>query len=186
MRYTLSILLMFFGYFVKSQVNDVNQQSVWSAFLEVGGVSVGYYTVNGEYLLGKVGKFNVSARAGLGIGTFKEPNWQNDGVKRNYLSIPVGLSAYNFTKSRHHADVGLSLTYFQGTKSNPWGQNRTLTFTPSFGYRYQKPEGGVSFKILYTTNFLIEEFEMVKHFSFGNHVQHGIGLSIGYSFKRKK
>lgn len=190
MKFILTLIAIGFIALANAQKTEEAKIGKWTAYLELAGTGVQFYTVNAEYLLGKAGRFNVNARGGFGMGTFKSregysgPTMQQD---LNFLAIPVGLSAYNFVASNHHFETGLVVEYVQGTYVDVFeDQNSTILLTPSFGYRFQKPSGGIIFKILYTPNVPIHEFNRIKFRYPPFKTHHNVGLSLGYSFKRQK
>lgn len=175
--------------FANAQQIEEAESGTWTVYGELGGAGVQFYTVDAEYLLWKVGRFNVHVRGGIGFGKFISHNWKINGEERylNFLAIPVGLSAYNFVGSNHHVEFGFSVGYVNGTEISFNNiQNSTILLTPAFGYRFQKPSGGLIFKLLYTPNIPLHEFNE-RHFytDYGKNFRQGIGICVGYAFKKR-
>jgi hypothetical protein len=151
------------------------------------GTGVQFYTINAEYLFKKFRRFSLHLRGGVGFGNFtSKEGYSGDGQPLNFLAIPIGLSAYNFGASNHHVEAGFSIGYVKGTQINNANiQNSSVLLTPSFGYRFQKPIGGIVFKILYTPNIPLHEFNQMRFYAYRKMTRHGIGLCLGYSFRKR-
>lgn len=189
MQRFLTIVVIFFVFTVNGQVTEQPSSSRWSAYLELGGAGIQFYTVNTEYFLTKLGRFNVNARVGVGYGNFEGRvgyTSVRSNQELNFLAVVLGLTAFNFVAANHHFETGFVFEYVKGTQIDGLElQNSSLLFTPSFGYRFQKPSGGLILKLLYTPNIPIQEFNRMK-FNFPGGTSHNIGISAGYAFKRKQ
>lgn len=137
-------------------------------FLETGGFG-GYGSINYEYLINKINKLKLSVR--IGLSTYHLNDYTNQFNPD--LIIPIAINAYY--GNRHNIDLGFgqtitSIVYADDSDYKPKRSN-SLNTNISIGYRYQKVEGGVMFKVAYAP--IIEKNELYRHW---------LLLSFGYSF----
>ena len=105
----------------------------------------GLYSLNGEYKIGKINNYQVNARAGFGYSKI-------NGFE--FLGIPLGLNLLTGTKN-HHLELGLGTSYIMGTshifiKTGNYISSEGIFLIPSIGYRFDKPTGGLIFKVYYS------------------------------------
>lgn len=137
-------------------------------FFEAGG-SGGYGSINYEYLVKKIDKLKLSVR--IGASSYHLNDYTN---KFNPdIVIPIVINAYYGIK--HNIDFGLGQTitnivYADNSDYKPKRKNNFNT-NLSIGYRYQKEEGGIMFKIAYAP--MIENNYMFRNWFL---------LAFGYAF----
>lgn len=117
--------------------------------------------------------------------------------------------SYNFlfTKKNHHMELGMGLNFlmdevkegveYLGESGNE--KNYFVYFTPKLGYRFQRPQGGIFFRVTFTplvafmnrvggisvgnTQVVNSRYEFFTNVvSFGNRAFPWGGVSIGYTF----
>ena len=143
-----------------------------SVYLEVGGVA-GLWSLNYDRELWEINEnFRLNGRAGLGM--YSEFN----GAGFPDVIIPIS-SMVILGKSTHRVEAGGGITYYNWTlrdalKLDGFSRRSDLLGHLIIGYRFQKLEGGLMFRVAYTPiiiNYSNKPFE------------HWAGGSIGYTFK---
>lgn len=146
-----------------------------SVFLEIGGNAF-LYSINYDRLFDFSPKFKASGRIGF--------QYTNKFPLKYYktVSIPVELSGlYSIYEQKHFAELGLGLTYLNSHDLVTQHTEDIIVLAFRAGYRFQKPEGGLYFKIAITPlyDWLIynrdPEVPHNKWLIFG-------GVSFGYTF----
>lgn len=153
-----------------------------TVFLDLGGV-VASATINiDRALFTIIDKWTVTGRAGIGIDPIPQ--------KFRTLAIPIGLNFFKGASS-HHRELGIHLSYREGMQyivraRDKYDVARGIYFSPTVGYRFQKPEGGVFLRIQYTPMIKVYEFtgERIFRERIGKY-RHMFGLSAGYFFPSK-
>ncbi len=136
-------------------------------FVEAGGIG-GYGSLNYERALVQRNRFDFNFRAG--VSTYHIKDFTN---KLNPdLIFPLSISA--MYGHNHHLEIGAgkvltSFTYFNEETGGPGRQLRTNN-NVFVGYRYERDEGGLMFRVTYSPLFT----EDVR-WTWG-------GVSIGYAF----
>lgn len=135
----------------------------------------------------------VTIMPSLGISDFYS------GAQLSYNSL--------YAMNNHHIELGLGLNFLMDEVKNGVDylgeagvlRNYYLYFTPKLGYRFQRPQGGVFFRLTFTPLFafmnrvgaISVDNELVVNprteifsnvVSFGNKVFPWGGISIGYTF----
>ena len=146
-----------------------------SIYLELGGAA-GLWSMNYDRELWGINEnFRLHGRVGLGV--YSEFN----GAGFPDVMIPVsGIVLCG--KSKHRLEAGGGITYYNWTlrdalKADGFSRRSDLLGHLILGYRFQKLEGGLMFRVTYTpiiNNYSNKPFE------------HWAGGSIGYTFKIKK
>lgn len=151
-----------------------------SLYLEIGG-NAGYYSFNYERIIYRKGVFDFGARVGIAILPHKI------GSKTYWESlVPLELIGL-LGRSKHHLEIGLGYTQSYAAVAKPSTTSIGFGFDNydygsamffRIGYRYQKPEGGLLFRIGLTpyidfANGGREEKTFVPIFA---------GISIGKNF----
>ena len=112
----------------------------------------GLYSLNGEYKIGKINNYQISARAGFGYD-----NKDNADI----LGIPIGLNLLTGTKN-HHLELGLGASYVKNLPFPPYMEaysaSEGIYFVPSIGYRYDKLTNGLIFKAYYSPFITVYDF----------------------------
>jgi len=128
------------------------------------------------------------------------------GISDFYTGAQISGS-FLYTMKNHHIEAGLGLNFLmdevkEGVDylgSEGVIRNYYLYFTPKLGYRFQRPQGGIFFRLTFTPLFaffnrvgaISVENELVVYprteifsnvVSFGNRVFPWGGVSIGYTF----
>ena len=141
-------------------------------YIEAGGWA-GYGSLNYErtILVGKVIQFN--GRVGFGH------------ISNLYSTHTVGLN-FSLGDTKNYFEIGIGQAYILGNNGN--GQtviNYSVT-TLSAGYKYQPRLGGVFFRIAFTPLFGDNSDSTNNPYPYFKKWSPWFGLSIGYSFKKKK
>lgn len=160
------IVLVFFSVSVGSFAQDTTVASN-AIYLELGG-NAGYGSLNYERMILSKNKFQLSVRAGL--STLKMVDYR-DKFNPDII-IPVAL---NVTYGNNHKiETGIGSTYTNmvnvGGNLSP-ERTSVLNGNLHLGYRYQKSNGGILFRVCYTP--LFESFNSFRHWA---------GISVGYTF----
>jgi len=140
--------------------NSQNKTNNLAITLDLGGNS-GFYTLNGEYEVGKIKDYKLNAR--IGFGYF--PIMSNV----QFIGVPIGINMLTGTK-KHHLELGVGLSYIKGLENmhipagtygnylDWWQQSEGVYFAPSVGYRYDKLTGGLILKVYYAPLFTVYDF----------------------------
>lgn len=164
----LIILFLALNHVVKSQPDSINDLSSSLFFAEIGGHG-GYGSLNYQHLLLKKNKFKLSGSTG--IGTYHLYDYQN---KLNPdIIITLGISSYYGNKNNIEIGVAQtisSIIYADNLTYNP-KRKHDLNTNLTFGYRYQKEQGGFVYRISYTP--IIEKNKFYRNW---------FGMSFGYAF----
>lgn len=148
-------------------------------YVELGG-HAGDYSVNIEHKFFNTRHLTFNGWIGFGKGTFGSGE-----SKRNFLGVPVGVSVFTGSKSSH-LQIDVAVSYLEGREYNFFGQDsKSLYIVPGFGYRFQKPNGGLFLKAQYTPLIKVKEYTDILPFQ-RTGAQHFFGVSAGYFFARNK
>lgn len=189
LKFRLLLIILTFNLLGNSQ----NKTNNFALTLDFAGNS-SFYTLNGEYEVGKIKDYKLNAR--LGFGYYSGGNIQ-------FTGIPIGINMLT-GKKKHHLELGLGTSYIKGiqnmqipagTFGNPqeWSQqSEGIYFVPSVGYRFDNLTGGLILKVYYSPLITIYDFfnkvkflnELIPVLS-GNWTKeefynHAIGSSNGY------
>jgi hypothetical protein len=135
----------------------------------------------------------VTVMPGIGTGDF-------------YLGSQLSYN-FLFTMKNHHLELGLGLNFLMDEVENGVDyrgesgieRNYYLYFTPKLGYRFQRPQGGIFFRVTFTPlvafmnrvgeisvgnmQVVHSRYEFFTNVvSFGNRAFPWGGVSIGYTF----
>jgi hypothetical protein len=162
------LLFVFSNHSLVAQYIEDKNYSKSLVFVEAGGFG-GYGSLNYEHLLKKINKVKVSVRVGL--STY---NLMDFSHKFNPdIIVPIAVNGYY--GSTHHVDfsLGKTITHIVYTDKSNYQPARSHSFNSnlSVGYRYQKEEGGLLFKIAYTP--MLENNQMFRNWG---------ALAMGYAF----
>jgi hypothetical protein len=143
--------------------------------LSAGGMSVLGVSLNAEFRA-----FNTLKRTAFvmgGLGTYKF------GREATYKLVSLGLNAVR-GNGNHHSELGAALTYNSGGETKGTNiANESLFLIGAAGYRYQRPEGGVLFRIYYAPILKLKEWGDTTRFTAGvTFIPLNLGLCLGYSF----
>jgi len=142
-----------------------------SVYLEIGGAA-GLWSLNYDRELWEIKEnFKLYSRAGLGM--YSEFN----GAGFPDVIIPISNMVL-LGEGTHRVEAGGGITYYNWTlrdalKPDGFSRRYDLLGHLILGYRFQKPEGGLMFRVAYTPiiiNYSNKPFE------------HWAGGSIGYAF----
>jgi hypothetical protein len=144
------------------------------------------YSVNYGRIFYQKEKLKISGGAGF---TFLYQS-ANEPIHQGYW-VPVYLAEISafYGKSKHNLELGIGY-YMSRQKSfsfdedfpqnikeeSYWGK----TIIPRIGYRYQKPEGGLFFRVGYTPTIGFESLDETAEKV--NFIPFGAGISLGLSF----
>lgn len=145
------------------------------AYAEYGAAGVSY-TANVEHLI--FAKWGWYANGRIGFGVSK----REDNIP---IFIPVGVNFYR-GKRNSHPEVGLGLSYAEGLQVVGTSINKALYFMPSLSYKFQKPGGGLFFRIGYAPYIKLKEFSKPDHtwFQSTGLFEPSISMALGYYFAR--
>jgi hypothetical protein len=137
-----------------------------------------FYTANLEHLIFAKSGWYANGRIGFGLSN-REYNTP--------VFIPVGVN-FCLGKRSSHPEVGLGLSYAEGLQVAGSSINQALYFMPSLSYRFQKPGGGLFFKIGYAPYIKIKEFSKPDHtwFEGTGLFEPSISMGLGYYFVRTR
>ncbi|MDR5592052.1 hypothetical protein [Christiangramia sp. SM2212] len=143
-----------------------------SIYTEIGGNGV-LYSINYERLYNVSKLINITSRIGYGYFTINR-------IKAN--SIPFEINGlYAIAKQKHFIEIGSGITYLDTKDLNDDPLDITaLIYAARLGYRYQKPTGGIMYRIGITPlyDFYSDKQNLIRSkvwFLIG-------GISIGYNF----
>lgn len=153
------------------------------AYLEVGGAG-GVYSVNIENPFFDFGRWRGNVRLGYGQMHYRHPN-------NVFRTIPLGIHMFKHS-GNHHAEIGAALSYIAGyhyseifANSGSKMQSRGIFFVPMVGYRFQRPHGGLFFRVQYSPLIKIKEYGPRPYFQgFMGEPIHAPGLAVGYAFDK--
>ena len=166
----LCISIIGFGQtFAQSRTNTIS-----SFYLEVGGAA-GLWSLNYDRELWEINeKFRLNGRAGLGI--YSEFN----GAGFPDVIIPISNMVL-FGEGTHRVEAGGGITYYNWTlrdalKPDGFSRRSDLLGNLILGYRFQKSDGRLMFRVSYTPIIINDSNKPFEHWA---------GGSIGYAFKTK-
>ena len=145
-----------------------------SVYLEIGGTA-GLWSLNYDRELWEINEnFRLHARAGLGM--YSEFN----GAGFPDVIIPISNMVL-LGEGTHRVEAGGGITYYNWTlrdalKPDGFSRRSDLLGHLILGYRFQKLEGGLMFRVTYTPVIINDS---------NNPFEHWAGGSIGYTFKTK-
>lgn len=151
-------------------------------YLEAGGAA-NNYSLNLERTFTQLANFKITWRAGVAAATYTD---EGRDYSRYYRAVPVGIHAFNRLSNNGHMEIGFDAAYIKGTSKDIFDENKTITLSPSIGYRFQRRQGGFFLKALYTPYIVLKEFTRLpihtyppSQKTFWNHY---FGVSLGYYF----
>ncbi|MBP6334171.1 MAG: hypothetical protein KA444_01770 [Bacteroidia bacterium] len=169
MRFLFCIAILFCFCVLASNAQKDSIAAKNLVFLEFLG-SGGYGSINYERLLSNKENLSVGLRAGLSTYHI------NDYTHSFNPDLIFPLSVQCYYGRNHHLELGLGQTISAVVRADPesFSPEREYKSSSTFcaGYRYQKPGGGISFRLVY--NPILE---------FNSDFLHWVGVSIGYAFK---
>ena len=157
-----------------SDLSGLDRVAKNGVFLELAGEG-GFYSLNYERFLLN----DVAARVGvmyMGISASSG----TDSASVSWLAVPI-MAEYTGLRSGSHAlelGAGVTIHHLSGTASTfdafASGSGTLLAISPSVGYRYQNPGGGMIFRATFSPMI----FPSASSGSF----LPWFGLSVGYGF----
>ena len=165
------LLVIFFWVFtfsVKSQDSLVEKNANQVFYLEVLGIG-GYGSLNYENVVFRKNKVKIGLR--IGLSTYHIIDFTNTFNP----DIIIPFSVNGFYGNKHNVEFGVGQTFSSIVQLNStdYSTDRENGFSTSFtlGYRYQKQNGGIIFRIAYTP--------IIDH---NKYYENWGGISIGYAF----
>lgn len=147
-------------------------------YFELAGGGSGL-TLNIEHLIVSTDRWHIGGRFGAGA-------MMVNGFRKS--GFPVSIHFFN-RSGRHHLETGIGLSYIEGVWSDElYGHkvwNKGLYAIPMIGYRFQKPGGGLLFKVLWTPLLQLREYGKDRITKSSDQVPHWIGVSAGYYIARR-
>ena len=136
-RLILTTVLLFAGHsFLFAQYDKGNNFVRNTFFIELASKRPGY-SVNYDHIFHRGEKLSGSFRIGFSID-------------KNTVSLPFGINLLT-GKENHHAEFGVTIIPFiDHYKTFLSGDNlsdKKINVIPAIGYRFQKPSGGIFFKV---------------------------------------
>lgn len=173
----LSLLMLFASSTLCAQTAPSFKGPV--VYLEYGGGS-SFVTVNVEHVIWKLPRWYVNGRIGYGYMLLK--NYERSG-------FPIGINLFKF-HGNHHLEIGAGVSYIEGIKryynAGEYRWNRALYAYGAAGYRFQKPEGGIFFKVQWHPLYQLREYNPDPTFQYNVSFKYWMGLSVGYAFSKEK
>jgi hypothetical protein len=168
MKALLLVLLSFYLNCVWAQDSELKRKVV---YMELFGSSMYSASVNFENVLGNWGNLHYGYRVGAGAYVPEEGS----------LALPLGVFAFTGKRSSHFEfSTGVSLLHevinVYGVDNLPLFESTTLVVPVGMGYRFQKPEGGIFFRLTANAGFLVYEFTGNAH---ADKVYPTFGVSVG-------
>jgi len=160
----------------KAQSDDIENLKKNSFYAEIGGNAV-LYSLNYDRLFKISSKINVSTRLGYGY----TKNINGNGLRLNM--VPFELSGlFPVYIDEHFLEIGSGITAIN-SKGFRFNHTETiLALALRVGYRFQKPEGGMLFKIGYTPMYDFYVNNPDDNTTYHTWVLFA-GIGIGYTFK---
>jgi hypothetical protein len=144
-------------------------------FIELYGAGGGI-TANIEHKFADFRRSMVTAR--LGYGKHKYHGTAN----HMFTGIPITCSFVS-GKRNHHRELGAGFLFAEGNQDEAGFNvvNKSIFVVPFIGYRYQRPSGGLFFKIQYTPLIKVKEYADSNRYrsQIGQFI-HTAGISVGY------
>jgi hypothetical protein len=167
---------------------DEKPRFVKSIFIEALGQSLTVFSLNLEIDVRRKFRFldstSIHPVLTIGYGRYEiDPLFR---INHSGFNIPVGLNVIWNEQSNHHLEVGLGMGINQGFgyARGDSGFSRII-MSSRYGYRYQKPEGGLLFRAAVTPLFFVHYFYDNRSRGLFDDLDlyfHVLGVSIGYSF----
>lgn len=167
-KFVLLGMLMVLPKLIVCSQTSVKDRASW--IVDIAGTG-GFYSLSGEYLLTCHENYSIGAHVGFGYFPIKNTS---------FMSVPAGLHAI-IGSGKHHLEFGLGLSYIQGLQFVPVQlqgarfspikpQNemryfplRAFYYSPTIGYRFDKMEKGLIFRIYYSPMIVAKDlFSMDK------------------------
>jgi hypothetical protein len=172
------LFLLLTPYIGRSQEKEGPRNTVYAEILgNAAGLSINY-----DRVVLKKEKIALSICIGAGFVPSNAINklLNNNATKKNYLpyGFPISCNLI-YGKNNHHLETGVGLTYQQGMYGEGLKYSQTIFAVVRLGYRYQKENGGLFWKIGFTPFIPIKEFGTISvpyvFLPFG-------GIALGYTF----
>lgn len=164
----LVLYLFLINYTANSQDNKSEKAADNAIYLEIHGVG-GYGSVNYERNVFRKSNIKIALRIGFSTIHFY------DFTNKFNPDLIIPLLINGLYGNKHNIEFGIGQTFSSIVQSNStdYFPARENSFSTNFtlGYRYQKPSGGIIFRIAYTP--VIEKNKSYRHWG---------GISIGYAF----
>ena len=168
-----------FAFIMNSLVaqNDPEPFKRNTLFIELGGNSP-FYSLNYDRII--VNKINWKLAARIGAMYLYDNRSYLESIRNKNYSIPLELSFLK-GKNNHNLEIGIGATaffkeYVETTRDN----FLSLASFGRIGYRYQKNNGGIFFKVGFTP---IIQFKKNMDSINPKYVYPWAGLAIGYTLK---
>lgn len=183
MKRELIILFCLMPLLLPAQQSE-NTFNGYLTYAEIGGLA-GFFSVNIEQTLFKAGRFNGGVRVGYGQFRFNEGHTL-------FRGIPAALVFFRH-QGNHHSDFGFGVSYISGMQyeiepySGYANYSQALFAGPMAGYRFQKPDGGIFFRIQYIPLVKVRELSNdALYKSYQGKLFHSPGIAVGYFFSKQK
>jgi len=154
--------------------SEEGKEATNTVYLELGGAA-GLWSLNYDCTIWKIGEScKLNGRAGLGMLS------EFNGAGFPDLLLPIS-SNFLLGKNKHRIETGLGVTLFNWSlrdseKASGFTRKTELLQHLNLGYRFQKVDGGIMFRISYTP---------IIHNDGKQRFEHWMGFSIGKTFKRQ-
>jgi hypothetical protein len=137
MKTTIALLICFFASFSAFASDSTNVVSAKNTIYVAIAGKGNSRSINFERIFHTGAKMNYSYSVGVSL------------FNKN-ISVPVSVNAIT-TGSKHHLELSVAVVPYvekhEYVKSNKVDSDKQLYIKPSVGYRYQKAEGGLFFKV---------------------------------------
>jgi len=175
----LKIIFSFFILFSSLIVHSQTDYSVTlkknTVYFEFIGNAV-FYSINYDRLFDITEKLKVSSR----IGFHYSDNLF--GNKNRLIGSPVEISGmYSIFRNKHFLEIGSGLTYLNNLNQSNDHVEDLIILAVRFGYRYQKPDGGIFIKVGFVPLYDWYVFNPDPSIKYHTWFMSG-GLGIGYTF----
>src|SRR5690349_4499053 len=130
-----------------SQAQDLTGTPVYAAG---GGTSTDGFSINAEFRVFSTAKRTAFLMGGLGMYRFSR--------EATYKVATLGLNMVK-GNGNHHTELGGAITYNSGAETaGKEVANESLLLYGVGGYRYQRPQGGIFFRIYYAPSLKLKEW----------------------------
>ena len=146
---------------------DFSPNTVFLEFSNRGPI----YSVNYDHIFQRKNKFNLSYRIGFSISG-------------EAIGVPLGINLFVGEKGSHF-EASLKLVpyikSYQGLIGSDKDSDGQLFIVPGIGYRYQQPEGGLFYRIVFSPVVFLDP-PSNDFWNMSPKLLGGISASLGWSF----
>jgi len=183
--FTIVILIIYSISYGYSQSDNAIMSKQNSLYIEILGISGSFISYNVDRIIKQKENYYIDVSAGFGYSKGYHLSFGNE--YNPMIGIPLSINFTNGKKNKHF-EFGIGLTYNSGLyQKRTYVQNspdkiesqKTLLGTFRLGFKRQKPNGGIFYRIGFTHLFKLVTF---SNFNRLDDVNPLFGFGLGYSF----